>query len=59
MEPSTSFEALIRQARAIEAERQNAHLRAALDRAMHSNSWRLTRPLRNLRDRERRGWRRG
>jgi hypothetical protein len=40
--------------RALEAERQNAGLRATLDTITRSNSWRLTRPLRDLRGRERR-----
>jgi glycosyltransferase involved in cell wall biosynthesis len=41
------------QERALEAERQNAELRAGLDRITRSNSWRLTRPLRGLRRRDR------
>jgi glycosyltransferase involved in cell wall biosynthesis len=42
-------------ARALEAERQNAELRTTLDRIECSNSWRLTKPLRDLRARARRG----
>jgi SAM-dependent methyltransferase len=41
-------------ARALEAERQNRELRETLDRIRASLSWRITRPLRALRGRERR-----
>lgn len=36
-------------ARATEAERQNAELRGAIERIRHSLSWRVTKPLRGLR----------
>jgi hypothetical protein len=42
-------------ARALEAERQNAELRITLDRIEWSKSWRLTKPLRDLRARASRG----